>query len=118
MSRTSDFLEILQSGRHITIDEAMKELKSTKSGIYTIANTLRSKGNKIKTKRTDKGCEYFLSSPDITQKSAKNVLGFSGLLDQDKQDYFDMIKKSCFYKLCAEALIEAEKQARKICTKS
>ena len=123
MTKSEKFLEILKTGKHITIEEAMKELESTRSGIYTVANTLRSKGYKIKTKRSINGYEYYLNnsnalipsqSTSIIPKTHEPII----LSDQDKQDFYELTKKSVYYKLCANALIEAAKESKKICLNS
>jgi len=112
----------------VTKEDLKVAANTTDSSIYSIANALRRQGFKIKNDRN----RYILKSPkeptkeiivhQASQQSVspskaqsklpngltlKEMESVSRLSSSDKDDYYEMIKKSIFYKLSAEAILTA-----------
>jgi hypothetical protein len=124
-SQKQKILSIIQtSPQGISCADIMSQMCITASAVYGALNSLRRSNNyKIKNKN---GKYFFIgqnqkthqtalqsvmpstvtlsSNGDISQKLLSEI---SLLSESDKADYFDMVKKSVFYKLSSDSLLKA-----------
>jgi hypothetical protein len=121
-SKTEKFMELLTSHPNgVTVKEACKSIKSTTTGVYSIVSTLR---NKMDFEIQQSKGKYFL--PEKSTQSPKIPPGKFPIIDSsflkkisilsegDQDDCFDMIKKSIFYKMTAEALVNSAEMVERI----
>jgi biotin operon repressor len=114
--RRDKLISLLEScPKGITSSEVKENLKITPSALYSLVYNLKKQGVKIKNKNR----KYYLASQKnlpIVQQSTTHDDTFSNqkhlnlmvhLSESDKHDYLDMLKKSIFYKLSANAIIQA-----------
>lgn len=120
---TNRLMSLFESHPNGLITSEIKEnLKITSSSLYSLVCKMKKQGIKIKNKHK----KYYLTSqknlpvpaaqntPEIQQTTSyddfsnkKDINIIVHLSDSDKHDYLDMLKKSIFYKLSANAILQA-----------
>jgi biotin operon repressor len=120
-------LTLLESSHQgISSEDIIKTLKITSSSMYTSIYGLKKDGYNIKSKngkyfykhpkttslvvsktQPDSPLSTLTTTTDIPHVSQKLLKDMGRLTDSDRNDFLDLLKKSVFYKLSANALLQA-----------